>query len=320
MGHRTRSSLIIDHLRSRGHHVDIITSGPQKIEDIQGVIYSFDGLDFKYKKNGQINLPKTITGQKISKFIGDVKFLTKIIPGYDFVISDFEPLSSWSCLFSRKKCYLISNQSYFLSKNMTRSGILENLLYIITKIITPWGKIIPLHFMPRVGDYYPPLKKKIYLSRGSKNEENFYLVYLKGFTFLEIFKHLYENKDENFIFYTDSTPSGKYTNIEIKKPDTEEFAKDLVRCKGVITGGGFSTISECLFLNKKLGVIPIKNQPEQIFNAKVLSGLGFWVASHPRELVNFIQSKKITLDVVPTPVEKIVNVIIDDYNKKNNIK
>jgi uncharacterized protein (TIGR00661 family) len=47
-----------------------------------------------------------------------------------------------------------------------------------------------------------------------------------------------------------------------------------VSCSGVITAGGFQTAAEALHLGKKLFVIPIKKQVEQIANAKVLHEMG----------------------------------------------
>ena len=47
-----------------------------------------------------------------------------------------------------------------------------------------------------------------------------------------------------------------------------------MKCKGVICHTGFQLTSECLFLGKKLLVVPIKHQIEQIYNTKTLSKFG----------------------------------------------
>ena len=46
---------------------------------------------------------------------------------------------------------------------------------------------------------------------------------------------------------------------------------DLLRCDGVITGGGFETVAEALYLNKPVFTIPIKGQYEQECNATAAS-------------------------------------------------
>jgi len=45
----------------------------------------------------------------------------------------------------------------------------------------------------------------------------------------------------------------------------------LINCSGVITGGGFETVAEALYLNKRVLTIPIKGQYEQECNAEAAS-------------------------------------------------
>ena len=73
--------------------------------------------------------------------------------------------------------------------------------------------------------------------------------------------------------------------MEIKQPrqlgnilfipvDKNAFNKSLIHCKAIITGAGFETPAEALFLGKKLMVIPIQGQYEQSCNAAALEKLG----------------------------------------------
>ena len=50
--------------------------------------------------------------------------------------------------------------------------------------------------------------------------------------------------------------------------------QDISNCSAVITAAGFQTVSEALYLGKKLFVIPIKKQSEQISNARELAAMG----------------------------------------------
>ena len=60
----------------------------------------------------------------------------------------------------------------------------------------------------------------------------------------------------------------KVDNLVFKKfDDGKKFVDDLVNCKAVITNGGFTLISEALYLNKPILVVPIKKHFEQILNA-----------------------------------------------------
>ncbi|RKX69884.1 hypothetical protein DRP43_03960 [candidate division TA06 bacterium] len=60
-----------------------------------------------------------------------------------------------------------------------------------------------------------------------------------------------------------------------KLHNKENFIKDLLLCKAVITNGGFSLISEAVSLKKPIYSIPIKYQVEQEINAFYLEKSGF---------------------------------------------
>nr|MCU0374824.1 glycosyl transferase [Chitinophagaceae bacterium] len=51
----------------------------------------------------------------------------------------------------------------------------------------------------------------------------------------------------------------------------------LLHCHGIITGGGFETPAEALYLKKKLMCIPIRGQYEQECNAAALQQAGITV-------------------------------------------
>jgi uncharacterized protein (TIGR00661 family) len=53
----------------------------------------------------------------------------------------------------------------------------------------------------------------------------------------------------------------------------------MINCEGIITGAGFETPAEALFLGKKLMVIPIKGQYEQKCNAAAMKPFGVTVVS-----------------------------------------
>ena len=55
------------------------------------------------------------------------------------------------------------------------------------------------------------------------------------------------------------------------------FNKSLIHCHGLITGGGFETPAEALYLGKHLLSIPIRGQYEQRCNAAALQQMGVMV-------------------------------------------
>jgi len=53
------------------------------------------------------------------------------------------------------------------------------------------------------------------------------------------------------------------------------FLEDLRTARGVIAGGGFSLLSECVYLHKAVLSIPVAGQFEQTLNARYLERLGY---------------------------------------------
>ena len=66
----------------------------------------------------------------------------------------------------------------------------------------------------------------------------------------------------------------RYKNIWLKPIAQDYFTESLSNCHGLITGAGFETPAEALYLQKKLMCIPIRGQYEQFCNAAALSGFG----------------------------------------------
>ena len=64
-------------------------------------------------------------------------------------------------------------------------------------------------------------------------------------------------------------------NITFRKFNEDQFFKDLGSCKAVLTNGGFTLISESIYLKKPVLSIPVKGQFEQILNAIYLERLGY---------------------------------------------
>jgi uncharacterized protein (TIGR00661 family) len=59
-------------------------------------------------------------------------------------------------------------------------------------------------------------------------------------------------------------------NVKVFPVNSEMFNQSLINCHGIITGAGFETPAEALYLGKKLMVIPLKGQYEQKCNAAAL--------------------------------------------------
>ena len=87
---------------------------------------------------------------------------------------------------------------------------------------------------------------------------------------IEILKKL----NENFIVYGFNEEKVD-KNLTYRKFNEDRFFKDLGSCKAVLANGGFTLISESIYLKKPVLSIPVKGQFEQIMNAIYLKRLGY---------------------------------------------
>jgi len=277
-GHITRSREIIDMLHkyygNQISQIDVCLSGDLSQIDTGdlNVVYRFPGLKLAMI-DGKISIWETLKSLRPIEFIRSA--LSLDLNQYEVIVSDFEPVTCWASLLRRRHTLGISNQYKFLSRKILKS-LSPNLLFnrSVTKIVCPVDDYISFDYLKEGDrDFFPIIGDVFRRSRSEQGE--YYLVYLNTYPlddlikFFELFPH-----QKFHIFSKDCTASYEYENLQVHPIDKGIFAKEMLRCAGVITHGGFQTTAESLYLGKKLAVIPIKRQIEQIYNAKVLSKFG----------------------------------------------
>ena len=115
-GHLARAQNIIPRLKQVAD-LDIITSGPKNDFLLEVTpIKHYNGLTFFYTDTGAVNWLKTIFLNNYPRFIKEV--ISCPIKEYDLIINDFEPVSAWSSLFRRVKCFELTNQYSMRLRNI----------------------------------------------------------------------------------------------------------------------------------------------------------------------------------------------------------
>lgn len=109
-------------------------------------------------------------------------------------------------------------------------------------------------------------------------------------------------------------------NIKVYPINNEAFIESMASAEGVLCGAGFETPAEALYLGKKLMVIPMKGQYEQLCNAAALKEMGVPVikslkSNKVEKINNWIINDK-TIEVnYPDFTEKIFNQIIEEQSQ-----
>jgi uncharacterized protein (TIGR00661 family) len=297
-GHISRSIEIINKLQeTEKYEISVLLSGEQKdikIPENINVIHRLDGLKFNIQeKIGLINILKN---NNFIRFFKDVYKLN--IKKYDIILTDFEPITSWASIFRRKKIIGVGNHYKFLSKRFS-SNIYYNLNKIMCKIISPINQYIYFDYFKSEKSCLPIIKKELINNKGKiEQQKNTILTYIHSIPWYQQLIELSNLTEYNFIIYTSDKKlpqqNIKIANFKIKQVNPNSFNNDLLKSEMVICNSGFQLTSEAIFLGKKLYIIPIKNQIEQIYNAEQLKNIG-------------ITSEKTIIK------EKIIEIIESDF-------
>jgi uncharacterized protein (TIGR00661 family) len=291
MGHATRSKVIIDFLLAGGHNVQVVSSARaytflhthfgNRVHEIKGLHFAYKNAEVSKVGTLMLNL-KSAAGNFLHNFSKYLLIDAAFTP--DLVISDFE---SFTLLFAKRhrlplfsidnmqvmdRCKLEipivkdERSNYTLAKSIVKAKVPGADAYFITSFfdaatVKKHTESVPPIIREAIIDAKTSEGKHVlmYQTSSSLNTVKQVLKQIPGTTF-----HVYGmNKDEqdgNVIF----------------KPFSEAgFIKDFASAKAVIANGGFSFISEAVYLKKPVYSFPIKGQFEQYMNAAYIEKLGY---------------------------------------------
>jgi len=292
-GHCSRAHLIGQHLLQAGHEVMFVgfAKSPLYLRPIFGErVKEILGLSFAYR-NGRIDKGKTLAWN-LRRFPGIVRanrgFFRSQVDGFapDVVLSDFEPFSAWWARRNGVPLVSVDNEhllthcrvehapgqlvSRLTAAWVTRAYAFRADAYVILSffdapvtrrsvlLAPPVVRSLVTELRPSEGDYLV-----VYVSTGQGRES--WLEVLRGFPMWRF--HVYG--------FDQDTGHG---NCVLKARSTEGFLRDMAGSRGVIASAGFSLVSECMALRKRMLLIPVAGQYEQLLNARAVErlGLGTW--------------------------------------------
>lgn len=274
-GHISRAREIIPLLAEKAD-VDVLISGyncKMSLDDIR-VIHK-RGISLTYDSKGGVSYLQTALNIKPVTFLQDVNKLE--IDQYDLIISDYEPITSWAAINSEIPLIGLSHQAAFLSpkcpRPLKKSVIAEQIL----RHFAPSNRSFGFHFQRYDSFILPPIIRKDVrdLIPGAGNHITVYLPAFDHETLVSIFSQC---KGKNWQLFSPlcDTPYQK-ENVYVFPVGNKPFLDSMKDSCGVITSAGFETCAETMYLGKKLLVIPIQNQYEQLCNAAALNEMGVHV-------------------------------------------
>jgi uncharacterized protein (TIGR00661 family) len=293
MGHAIRSKVVLEHLFSQGHQVEIMASSRAaaflaehfpEVHRIHGLHIIYD--DNRVKKgrtlwsnlsHGLLALPRQIRSyfELVDDFAPEV------------VISDFE---SWVYYYGKThrlpvisidnaqvldRCQIDGallegiRSPYWLQRAFVAAKLPFSHHYFVTSFVS-----IPVR--RRATTLVPPVLRASVTSRTSTRGDHL-LVYQTAEDHRTLAHVLAQSGLECRVYGLRRGLEREQVegNLRYRPFDEETFISDLASARAVISGGSFTVMSECVYLHKPLLSVPVTGQIEQVVNARYLQHLGY---------------------------------------------
>ena len=276
-GHISRAKELLPEL---GKHADVevLVSGYGSQLELESYIkYRKRGISFSYDRKGGVSYLNTLQELKPFRFFNDIQSVP--LSGYDLVVSDYEPITAWAAKSEGIPSVAMSHQAAYLSKKSPRPEKRSKVAEAILQHFAPADKAIGFHFKSYDTFIKPPIIRSE-IRNLKPTFQNHITVYLPAFHHTELVKAFrpFRNMDWH-IFSPSCTEKRSMRHIYVNPVSNCDFLDSLESCSGVITSAGFEATSEALYLKKKLMVVPITNQYEQLCNAAAMRRMGVKVLS-----------------------------------------
>lgn len=275
-GHISRAIELLPHLSKYGD-TDICLSGSNaQLGTALPVIYRSKGISLFYNQRGGLDYRRIAMQLNPWRIIRDAWNLP--VEKYDLIINDFETITSLACRLKQVKCVQFGHQASFQQKGVPKPIKKNPAGEFILQHYCSAAAHFGLHFRPYTEHInWPVIKQRI--RRATPVDRHHITVYLPHFSRREIHTCLKTLHFMRFqVFTRETSLIQQEDNITWFPVDNEMFTQSMIECHGVITGAGFETPAEALFLRKKLMVIPIGGQYEQLCNAEALKAWNVSVA------------------------------------------
>jgi uncharacterized protein (TIGR00661 family) len=292
MGHATRSSVLLEHLTEQ-HEVHVVVSGrardylSQRFENVHKIW----GLTIQYEGNSVRKLGTLLENVKgaIKGFPENIRAYFDLVDEFkpEVVVSDFE---SFSYLYAtnhllpvisvdnmqiinraKHEPELLAGHAaeFQLTRNIVKAKLPNCYHYLIATFFYPELRKDRTTLLPSI------LRPEILAARSEPGEH--LLVYQTSTTNTELLDALKQSGIPCRVYGVRRGIKADEVDANLTfRPFSEAvFIDDLRTSRAVVAGGGYTLMSEAVYLHKPMLSLPVKGQFEQTLNALYLEKLGY---------------------------------------------
>lgn len=323
-GHISRAIQLMPYLHRFGT-VDVFLSGANATLDAPLPIkYRSKGLSLFYSQCGGLNYKKMWSENSILRATREAKQLP--LDQYDIILNDFDFITAKACSIKGLSSVQFGHQASFMSAHTPRPAEKSVMGEMILKKYAPATHYVGLHFQQYDSFIYPAIIKDIF-RHGDVTNKGHNTVYLPAYQQHCIELHLQSLTHVHFHWFLHGIKQvERKGNITYFPIDNELFNRSLMGSAGIITGGGFETPAEALYLGKKLMSIPIRGQYEQRCNAAALAQMGVTVLDDAdtnhfaADISKWLDAPRPDISVKANDIMKTLEMVMELGNKQTQRK
>jgi uncharacterized protein (TIGR00661 family) len=291
MGHATRSEVVIGSLLAGGHDVRVMASGAafRYLEERLGDVNRIFGPSLAMEQ-GEIRRWASVTRTMEAlahELPGSVRTWMRAVEAWrpDVVVTDFEPLSASYARTTHTPLVCVDN-IHMIDRCLHDEEILagargdfqvaRTVTRAMSRVAGDYVVLTFFHPPLRYGrtDLVPPIVRPAVIAAEPARGEHL-VVYSSGSEALDEALRACGAPCRVYGMREDARAGTSDGPIDYRPRSVDGFLEDLASCRGVVTGGGFSLLSEAVYLGKPTLSVPLGGQFEQIMNARYLEREGY---------------------------------------------
>ncbi|MCU0913673.1 MAG: hypothetical protein MUC88_03810 [Planctomycetes bacterium] len=292
-GHASRAHLVGQRFLDAGHDVLFAASGRalQYLRPYYGTrVQEVFGLSYDYHK-GYVdplatvwkNIKRYPLGRRLNRGLCEQVYEPF---GPDLVVTDFEPFTAWWA-WRRHVPFISIDNEHLLTQARLHHRLVESTGRMTAALVVRFhclgarAYVITSFFQAplksRAAVLAPPVVRPA-IARLRSSDAGHIVVYATTGTREDLWRDVLGRFAPQEFHIYGFNKNATHGNCAFKEASVEGFAADLAAARGVIASAGYSLLSECLYLRKKMLLLPLAGQYEQRVNARYIEalGLGLW--------------------------------------------